>query len=72
MTWEILGGRLPYQIALERTDEGNLRAHCTCADAVYRAETTGRFCKHIQGLLDFARQGCEPLRQVQPPVAVCA
>ncbi|MBY0525728.1 MAG: hypothetical protein K2R98_20145 [Gemmataceae bacterium] len=48
-TWEVDGGRMPYQIALERDDAGNLKMHCTCADAVYRAD--GRFCKHIHGLL---------------------
>jgi hypothetical protein len=72
MTWEVLGGRLPYQVALERTEDGNLRVHCTCADAIYRAESTGRFCKHVQGLLTFVQQGCELLRQVQPTSAACA
>jgi hypothetical protein len=55
MLWEVSGGRLDYQIALEREETGNLRCHCTCADAVYRAEDEGRFCKHIQGLLAFGR-----------------
>ena len=27
-----------YQIALERDEAGNLRIHCTCADAIFRAE----------------------------------
>ena len=51
MTWEVSGGRMPYQIALERDDAGSLRIHCTCADAVFRAEDEGRFCKHIHGLI---------------------
>ena len=42
MTWEVSGGRMPYQIALERDDAGSLRIHCTCADAVFRAEDEGR------------------------------
>lgn len=46
---------MPYQIALERDEADNLRLHCTCADAVFRAEEQGRFCKHIQGLLQFGR-----------------
>jgi hypothetical protein len=55
MSWEVTGGRMPYQIALERDEADNLRLHCTCADAVFRAEELGRFCKHIQGLLHFGR-----------------
>ena len=51
--WEVLGGRMPYQIALERDDAGRHAWHCTCADAVYRAEEQGRVCKHVQGLLNF-------------------
>jgi hypothetical protein len=53
--WEVAGGRLDYQIALERDEAGNLRLHCTCADAVFRAEDEGHFCKHILGLLPFGR-----------------
>jgi hypothetical protein len=55
MTWEVSGGRLLYQIALERAANGKLCCHCTCADAVYRGETEGHLCKHIQGLLEFSR-----------------
>jgi len=55
MTWEVTGGRMPYQIALERDDAGTLRIHCTCADAVFRAEDEGRFCKHVHGLLRIGR-----------------
>src|SRR5258708_6959726 len=55
MSWEVSGGRMPYQIALERSEDGNVRIHCTCADAVFRAEEEGRFCKHIHGLLHLTR-----------------
>lgn len=55
MIWEVSGGRLPYQLALERDEAGNLRLHCTCADAIFRAENEGRFCKHVHGLLRFGR-----------------
>jgi hypothetical protein len=55
MIWEVSGGRLPYQIALERDEAGNLRVHCTCADAVFRCEAEGRFCKHVHGLLHSVR-----------------
>jgi hypothetical protein len=55
MLWEVSGGRLPYQIALERDDAGRQRLHCTCADAVFRAEAESRVCKHVSGLLAFGR-----------------
>src|SRR5947209_17218641 len=51
--WEVGGGRTAYQIALERDEAGAHHWHCTCADAVYRAEDEGRVCKHVQGLLAF-------------------
>jgi hypothetical protein len=51
LTWEVHGGRMPYQIAVEREEAGHLRLHCTCADAVFRGELEGRFCKHIRGFL---------------------
>lgn len=54
--WEVSGGRSGYQIALERDPAGNLRLHCTCADAVFRAEEQGRFCKHVHGLLQLGQQ----------------
>src|SRR5205085_4856090 len=34
-------------------DRGRHAWHCTCADAVYKAEEQGRVCKHVQGLLEF-------------------
>ena len=55
MTWEVTGGRSPYQLALERTDAGGTRWHCTCADFVYRGERGDRpayQCKHVHGLVD--------------------
>ncbi len=61
MTWEVSGGRLLYQIALERDDAGGLRLHCTCADAIFRAEAEGRLCKHLCGLLEFGCPATEPL-----------
>jgi hypothetical protein len=51
LTWEVTGGRSPYQIAVERQEAGALRLHCTCADAVFRGELEGRFCKHVRGFL---------------------
>ena len=52
MLWEVSGGRLRYQVALERDEAGTLRLHCSCADAVFRCESEGRFCKHVRGLLE--------------------
>lgn len=52
MTWDVTGGRLPYQIALEQTPAGDRRWHCSCADAVYRGEDDpGHACKHVRGLM---------------------
>jgi hypothetical protein len=56
LTWEVRGGRLPYQIAVEREEAGRLRLHCTCADAIFRAELEGRFCKHVRGFLQTGLQ----------------
>lgn len=54
-TWDVLGGRMSYQIALERDESDRLRFHCTCADAVYRGEVDPHHvCKHVRGLLAFA------------------
>jgi hypothetical protein len=52
LQWEVTGGRLGYQIAIERDEAGSLTPHCTCADAIFRAEEQGRYCKHIRALLD--------------------
>lgn len=63
MTWDVSGGRMPYQIALERTADGDQRWHCSCADAVYRGEDDPKhLCKHVRGLID-------SLPTVAPPVA---
>lgn len=50
--WEVTGGRLPYQIAVERVGADKLAWHCSCADAVYRGDDGGHRCKHVVGLLE--------------------
>src|SRR5262245_11619448 len=51
LLWDVHGGRLTYQIALEREESGRLTWHCTCADAVYRGELVeNHCCKHVRGL----------------------
>lgn len=72
MMWEVIGGRMPYQIALERDDFASLRLHCTCADHVYRGEEEGRFCKHIRGLLDIGRLTLAPSQPMERVVCVGA
>ena len=52
MTWEVQGGRSEYQLALERTEEGETRWHCTCADFEFRGEHPQYRCKHVGGLVD--------------------
>jgi hypothetical protein len=54
-TWEVLGGRMEYQIALEREESGTLTYHCTCADAVYRGADRPHLCKHVRGLMSLGR-----------------
>jgi len=54
-SWDVLGGRMEYQISLEREESGSLRYHCTCADAVYRGTYTPHVCKHVRGLLALGR-----------------
>ncbi len=39
MLWEVAGGRMTYQIALERAESGELRWHCTCATQSIAART---------------------------------
>jgi hypothetical protein len=64
LLWEVDGGRLSYQIALEREEGGELRWHCTCADAVYRGEDCPHHrCKHVRGLLRVGR----PARAAERP-----
>jgi hypothetical protein len=63
MTWEVTGGRSPYQLALERTEAGDTVWHCSCADFAYRGEDEPRYrCKHVGGLVDV-------LAAVQVPAA---
>lgn len=50
--WEVAGGRLPYQIAVERVGTDKLVWHCSCADAVYRGDDGTHQCKHVAGLLE--------------------
>jgi hypothetical protein len=51
MTWQVCGGREEYQVALERTEGGELAWHCTCPDSIYQGENhPGYCCKHVQGL----------------------
>jgi hypothetical protein len=51
LLWDVYGGRLTYQIAVEREERGSLRWHCTCADWVYRGEDFPDYqCKHIRAL----------------------
>ncbi len=53
MTLEVMGGRSPYQVALERRTDGHVDWHCTCADAVYRGEMSpNHICKHVKGLME--------------------
>src|SRR3712207_2369996 len=66
LLWEVFGGRLPYQVALERQASGGLRWHCTCADAVYRGESSDHLCKHVRGLQSLGRG---PLEEVAPGLA---
>lgn len=62
MLWEVSGGRLHYQIALERDETGGLRLHCSCADAIYRGEAEeGHVCKHVRGLIDLGRRDADPV-----------
>jgi hypothetical protein len=56
LVWDVMGGRDIYQVALERLVSGELRWHCTCADAVYRGETRAHVCKHVRGLQAMGRQ----------------
>jgi hypothetical protein len=51
LLWEVSGGRVPYQIAIEREESGEMRSHCTCPDAVYRDDRPGHTCKHVRGFL---------------------
>jgi hypothetical protein len=67
LLWEVAGGRLPYQIALERGRRGELRWHCTCADAVYRGENAPHVCKHVRALQALGRPQPAPEPAPAPP-----
>lgn len=61
-TWAVVGGREEYQIALERADSGALIWHCTCPDAIYRADQRHHCgCKHVQGLAQVAESVGQPI-----------
>jgi hypothetical protein len=64
--WEVTGGRQSYQIALERDPRGNLHLHCTCADAIYRKDNEGRFCKHVLGLLELGKRPGQVVENWEP------
>ncbi len=62
-TWTVTGGREDYQIAAERTTDGNMEWHCTCPDAVYHGEYRHHyFCKHVHGLQALLKAAVEPAR----------
>jgi hypothetical protein len=69
LLWEVSGGRMPYQIAVARDEAGAVHLHCTCADAIYRAEEQGRYCKHVEGLLEVCRVTAA-CAAAQPPAVV--
>ena len=59
ITWSVNGGRLPYQVSLERCPNGHLLWHCSCADSVYRGEhDPAHVCKHVRGLIDVLPMDC--------------
>jgi hypothetical protein len=70
MTWEVTGGRQSYQVAVERDEKGELRLHCTCADAVFRDEEEGHRCKHIRGLLAFGSPGHRLVKAKEQPLSL--
>jgi hypothetical protein len=72
LIWKVSGGRMPYQLALEREEGGSLRLHCTCADAVFRAEAEGRFCKHARGLVEVGRQTAAAAEAGVAPICASA
>jgi hypothetical protein len=73
LLWDVLGGRATYQVALERETTGDLRWHCTCADAVYRGEAEeNHVCKHVRGLLNVGRTPPEPPDAEATASACCA
>jgi hypothetical protein len=55
LLWEVSGGRVPYQIAIERAESGEMQSHCTCPDAVYRDDLPGHTCKHVRGFIQLGQ-----------------
>jgi hypothetical protein len=52
--WQVSGGRMAYQVALQRDERGEIHWHCTCADHAYRHELSATHCcKHVRGLREF-------------------
>jgi hypothetical protein len=64
--WEVTGGRQPYQITLERDAHGNLHLRCSCADAIFRKDNEGRFCKHVFGLLELGKRPGQSVENWEP------
>jgi hypothetical protein len=70
MTWEVTGGREPYQISVEQTAGGEHLWHCSCADAVYRGEEDHEHvCKHVRGLTDTLPTLGTPVRRIPATAA---
>lgn len=68
MTWEATGGRLPYQVALERTARGDHLWHCSCADAVYRGgDYPTHKCKHVRAISEFVLVLSTPIHRLPEP-----
>jgi predicted nucleic acid-binding Zn finger protein len=56
--YEVRGGREVYQLDLERDEAGQLRWHCSCADASFRGALDPHHrCKHLRGLLTAGQRG---------------
>jgi len=65
VTWEVMGGRDEYQVALERTPDRDLVWHCSCPDAVYHGTYhNAHCCKHVQGLVQHFETIGNPVRRL--------
>ncbi len=70
MTWDVLGGRETYQIALERTPGGEHVWHCSCPDAIYREQDRlAHRCKHVRGLMSLCETIGTPVRRLPATAA---
>jgi hypothetical protein len=59
--WHVSGGRMTYQVAIERDMQGQILWHCTCADHVFRHELSAdHCCKHVGALRNFMPPMPEP------------